>query len=502
MAPEMILVKLDRKSATPVYDQIVQGIRRMVESDLLAVGTKLPATREMAAHLGVNRSTVFRAYQELLALGYLESRPGSYTTVRDKPKTTVCEPIRERGLLNWERLSNPASQTVYGIYCQYSPELDAARHVDVINLSPLEVDPRLFPVEEVRRCVNRVLVDEGPKALEYGEHAGYRPLREYLAHRMQIHGVSISADEVLITNGSHQGLDLILRLLTRPGSKVVVESPTYGNFLPLLNYFQVEIVEIPLRDGGIDLKQLAEVLRKAKPAFVYTIPNFQNPTGLTSPQAHREMLLKHCEEHRVPLVEDGFEEEMKYCGNVALPIKSMDKHNVVIYIGTFSKVLFPGMRIGWIAAQKECIERLTALKRFSDLSSSVLTQAVANAFCREGYYDRHLRKMHRLYRKRMRVAFNAMTEHMPGSVSWTKPEGGYTIWGSLVKSYVSEKTFKETLLKHRVMVSPGHYFFSRTHPRRHFRLSIATLDEGEIREGIRRLGKALRELERAGERMG
>jgi DNA-binding transcriptional MocR family regulator len=499
MAPEMILVKLDRKNGVPVYDQIVQGIRRMVESDLLAVGTKLPATREMAARLGVNRSTVFRAYQELLALGYLESRPGSYTTVRDKPKTTVCEPTRERGLLNWERLSNSPSQTVFDIYRKHSPELDAHPPAGLINLSPLEVDARLFPVEEVRRCMNRVLVDEGRQALEYGEHAGYRPLREYLAHRMQIHSISVSADEVLITNGSHQGLDLILRLLTRPGSKVVVESPTYGNFLPLLKYFQVEIVEIPLADGGIDLKQLREVLAKQKPALVYTIPNFQNPTGLTSAQAHRETLLRLCEEHRVPLVEDGFEEEMKYCGNVALPIKSMDKHNVVIYVGTFSKVLFPGMRIGWIAAQRECIERLTAIKRFSDLSSSVLTQAVANAFCREGAYDRHLRKMHRIFRKRMRVAFTAMKQHMPESVAWTRPEGGYTIWGSLEKSYVNERTFKETLLKHRVMVSPGHYYFSQTHPRRHFRLSIATLDENEIREGIKRLGKALRELERAGE---
>jgi DNA-binding transcriptional MocR family regulator len=499
MAPEMILVKLDHRSPEPVYAQIVQGIRRMVESDLLAVGTKLPATREMAAHLGVNRSTVFRAYQELFALGYLESRPGSYTTVRDKPKTTVCEPRRERGLLSWEQLSNPQSRTVIDIFRRHLPELDTEKHPDVLNLSPLEVDPRLFPVEEVRRCMNRVLVDEGSKALEYGEHAGYRPLRDYLAHRMQIHGISVSADEVLITNGSHQGLDLILRLLTRPGSKVVVESPTYGNFLPLLKYFQVEIVEIPLRDGGMDLKQLGKVLQKGKPALVYTIPNFQNPTGLTSPQAHREMLLRLCEKHRVPLVEDGFEEEMKYCGNVALPIKSMDKHNVVIYIGTFSKVLFPGMRIGWIAAQKECIERLTALKRFSDLSSSVLTQAVANTFCRDGHYDRHLRRMHRLYRKRMRVALSAMKQHMPDSIAWTKPEGGYTIWGSLEKSYINEREFKETLLKHRVMVAPGHYFFSQTHPRRHFRLSIATLNEEEIREGIKRLGKALRELERTGE---
>jgi DNA-binding transcriptional MocR family regulator len=496
MASEMILVKVDRKVRVPIYEQIVQGIRGMVDSDTLAVGTRLPSSREMAARLGVHRSTVFRAYEELLALGYVESRPGSYTTVRGKPKTTVLEPTREGGLLNWEKLSNPPSRGTFEIFSRYSPELDLDNHTDVINLAALEVDPRTFPVEEVRKCMNRVLVNQGTKALEYGEEAGYRPLREYITHRLQIHGISVSTSEVLITNGSHQGLELILKLLTRPGSKVVIESPTYANFIPLLKYYQADIVEIFFRDGSMDLRLLRKVVRKEKPALVYTIPNFQNPTGLTSSQAHREMLLRLCEEFRIPLVEDGFEEEMKYFGNVAMPIKSMDEHNVVIYVGTFSKVLFPGMRIGWIAAQKDCIERLTALKRFSDLSSSVLAQAVVNAFCREGYYDKHLRRMHRLYRKRMRTALDAMRQHLPDNVKWTKPEGGYTIWASLHKSYVSEKTLKETLLKHRVMVSPGHYFFSQKQPRKFFRISIATLNEVEIQEGIERLGKALRDLER------
>ena len=277
---------------------------------------------------------------------------------------------------------------------------------------------------------------------------------------------------------------------------MVIESPTYANIIPLLKYYQTEIIEIPIHETGIDLIQLREVMEKSKPALVYTIPNFQNPTGLTSSQAHREALLRLCEQFRVPLVEDGFEEEMKYCGNVALPIKSMDKHNIVIYIGTFSKVLFPGLRIGWVAAHKECIGRLTALKRFSDLTSSLLAHAVVEAFCREGHYDIHLRKMHRLYRKRMRVALRAMKQHMPKSVTWTEPEGGYTLWGTLEKSYPSERIFKETLLKHGVMISPGHYYFNESPSRKHFRLSIASLDENEIVEGIKRLGKALRESER------
>jgi len=408
MAPEMILVKLDRKSYTPIYEQIVQEIRRMIESETLAVGTKLPPSREMAVRLGVNRSTVYRAYEELLALGYVQSSPSSYTTVRDKPKTTICEPKLDRGSLDWEKLSNSPSRTVFEISRKYSPHLDENSHPDVINLSFIQVDPRVYPTEEVRKCINRVLAVSGPKVFEYGEPEGYKPLREYIAHRLQNHGISVSPSEVLITNGAQHGLELVLKLLTRPGSKIIVESPTYSDFIPLLKYYQIHIVEVPIRTNGMDLKQVREVLREDSPALVYTIPNFQNPTGLTMSQAHREGLLRLCQGRGVPLVEDGFEEEMKYCGNVALPIKSMDRHNIVIYVGTFSKVLFPGMRIGWIAAQMECIERLAALKRFSDLSTSTLAQAAMDAFCREGRYDNHLRKMHRLYRKRMRAALNAM----------------------------------------------------------------------------------------------
>jgi len=203
MSAEMILVKLDRESPAPIYQQIVEEIRRMVESDTLAIGTKLPPTREMATRLGVNRSTVFRAYQELLALGYVDSRPGSYTTVRDKPKTTVCESNQTDGLLNWGKLSNPQSQEVYEIFKRYSPEPDAATKSDVINLTPLEIDPRVLPVEEVRKCMNRVLAQQGAMVLEYGEHAGYTPLREYIAHRLQVHGICVSASEILITNGSN-----------------------------------------------------------------------------------------------------------------------------------------------------------------------------------------------------------------------------------------------------------------------------------------------------------
>lgn len=490
----MILLNIDRTSSTPIYQQIIGGIIQLVESETISVGTQLPSTRMLANKLGLNRTTVYRAYQELLALGYIDSRPGAYTTVRARPKIVSQNTGFSKGMISWPDIANTSSSSLFNTFQTYSPEYTVRDSADIINLSQLDLDSRLFPIEDFRRCINQVLVNDGSRILTYCEYAGYHPLREYLAQRLRIHGISVSSDEILITNGAQQALDLILKLLTVVGTKVAIESPTYANILPLLNYYQLDIVEIPMGADGLSLEYLEDQLEKQQLAFLYTIPNFHNPTGIITPQSHREALLALCEKHHLPIVEDGFEEEMKYFGKVVLPIKSMDKNQIVLYLGTFSKVLFPGIRIGWIAAEKDCIQRLTALKRFSDISSSTLIQAVVAAFCRKGYYDLHIKRMHRTFRRRMQVALNAMRENMPDDVIWTQPTGGYIIWVELKKSKFDEASFKEILLKHGVVVSPGSYYFHRTNPQKYFRISIASLTEGEIEEGIIRLGRALRAL--------
>jgi DNA-binding transcriptional MocR family regulator len=246
----------------------------------------------------------------------------------------------------------------------------------------------------------------------------------------------------------------------------------------------------------LDIDQLRRMLERNRPAFLYTIPNFQNPTGVTTSQAHREKLLALCEEHRLPLVEDGFEEEMKYFGKVSLPIKSMDRQGVVIYLGTFSKVLFPGVRVGWIIARRECVRRLMAIKRFTDISSSGPVQAALHEFCRREHFDLHVRRMHRVFRRRMQVALEAMREHLPARrVAWSEPTGGYLIWVRL-RGGVDEERFHRLCAEHRTSVAPGGYFFPEAAPDVHFRISISMLDEAEIRAGIERLGRAVRALGR------
>jgi DNA-binding transcriptional MocR family regulator len=490
----MVLLNIDQQSGTPLYRQIIQGIVDLIETGSLQTGEKLPSTRQLADKLGLNRTTTYNAFQELISLGYIESRPGSYTTVRDRTKICSDQHKAQEGLISWPDAANAPSNQLYDIFRTFVPEPDFPVADGVVNFSRMDIDPRLYPVDEFRRCLNRVLIDEGRRLLTYGDFEGYYPLREYVARRLRIHGVSAEAEEIFITNGAQQGLELVLKFLTSPGQKVAIEAPTYSNMIPLLKYYGVDVVEIPMRDDGMDLDCLKRSLEEHRLAFVYTIPNFHNPTGITTSQPHREAMLHLCEEYAVPIVEDGFEEEMKYCGKVVLPIKSMDKNKIVIYLGTFSKVLFPGVRVGWITADRECIRRIMAIKRFGEICGSPVLQAAIDRFCRLGYYDAHVKRMHRIYRRRMLLALKTLEDHMPGNVEWTKPCGGYTIWLKLARTYEDPRELNRLLSEHGVIAAPGEFFFHGDNPRRYLRLAIANLNEEEIERGIVSLGRALHVL--------
>jgi DNA-binding transcriptional MocR family regulator len=488
----MILLNLDRKSRVPLFRQVFRQLKKMIEENTLEPGFRMPSTRTLAEKHGLNRSTVYKAYEELWALGYMASRPGSYSVVRKRHQIATTDRKSQKGLISWEKNSSEPGRALHLAHSRLNFGKPPGSADGMINLASLDLDSRLFPVDGFRRCLNTVLVEEGGDLLKYGDCAGYKPLRETIASRLRIHGISVDWDEILITNGAQNGIELILRLLTGPGSGVAAESPTYSHVLPMLTYFQVNNIEIPMKKDGMDLDRLRQVLETEKPAFVYTIPNFHNPTGITTSQAHREKLLALCEEYRVPIVEDAFEEEMKYFGKVPLPIKSMDSMRLVLYVGTFSKVLFPGIRIGWIAADRESVRRLTAIKKFSDLSTNSLLQAALHEFCRQGYYDRHIKRMHREYRKRMHATVTALRDNlwMFDKVSWEDPAGGYLIWLQLRDTQRSEAELKEIFVQNGVFMAPGTNFYSGPHTQTNFRISISTLNEEEIKEGISRLGSA------------
>lgn len=486
------LMSIDEESRKPIYRQILDEIRERIETQAIRPGDRLPSTRRLADLLGVHRSTVTVAYQELWALGFIDLRPGARPRVRNRLQFARTAERAKQRVIRWPATASKASADAVRAYRSFHAAADGTGRASVISFRSLDMDRRLLPLEQFRSCLARVTKKSGLDYLVYPDRAGYQPLREYVVRRMRNHGISVAPDEVLITNGSQQGIDLVFRTIASPGKTVAIESPTYGHMLPLLRLSGLKPIEIPVRGDGMDLEILSRRLRKTRPALVYTIPTFHNPTGVTTNQAHRERLFSLCMRHRVLILEDGFDEEMKYFGKAVMPIKSMDTHNIVVYCGTFSKVLFPGVRIGWTVADRELIERLAASRYFMDLSSSMILQAAMYEFCRNGYYDRHITKMHRVFRKRMQTAISALREYVPsGWVEWTEPNGGYLIWLKLLPAPAGPDVWEQAFSECGVEVARGnHFFFSR--PRDAYaRLSISTLDEDEIVEGIRRFSRAL-----------
>ncbi|MBN1829246.1 MAG: PLP-dependent aminotransferase family protein [Deltaproteobacteria bacterium] len=490
-----LLIAIDKKSKTPIFRQIIDRIIERIDSDAVKPGASLPSTRSMADSLAVNRSTVYRAYQELWSLGYLESRPGAYTTVRKRVHVASERTDRGSGLIAWSEKIASGGEVIHEAYSKQEALNRKSVSKDVINFIPLSPDNRLFPAEAFRKCMNEALAREGAELLQYGSPMGYEPLKKFIAGRMREHSVSLSNDEIMITAGAQNAIELLVRSFAGPESSIIIEAPTYSKAIDILRLSSSKIIEVPMSAEGMDLDVLERIVGRTSPAMIYSIPNFHNPTGITTDQNHRERLLKICEHFRIPLVEDGFEEEMKYFGKAVLPVKSMDLRKVVIYVGTFSKILFPGLRIGWIAADKECIDRLVAIQQASIISGSLLSQSALYRFCRSGHYDAHIRRMHRVYRKRMLAVLKALKTNMQNEhIEWTEPSGGYALWVRLKELAIEEDELMDFLIDRGVAVMPGSSSFYGPPNGIYFRLSIAHLDEWAIDEGIARLGKSLNDL--------
>jgi DNA-binding transcriptional MocR family regulator len=488
----MILLSIDPKSKTPAYRQIEVGIRKLTDDGTLKSGERLPSTRLLAQKLGVDRTTVVRAYQELWASGVVESRPGSYTTIRHRQPPGRTSPSAPAQPAKWVE-GPPRSKRLYEDFTLLRGKHRPAPAGGVVDFSGLSADRGLCPARDFLRALKVLVGEKGREILDYGDPQGYLPLREAVARRMRTHGVRVDADEILITGGAQQALDLILRWLGSPGDPVIVETPTYGLAVPLMRFHGLTMRSVPLGPEGMDLDVFEKTLKRGKSAMVYTIPTFHNPTGLTMPPAARERLLGLCERAGVPLVEDGFEEELKYFGKAILPIKALDGSGAVLYLGTLSKVVFPGLRIGWIAAHREAIQRLLAVLRFSCLSGNIPAQAAVARLLERGEYEHYLRRVHTAYRRRMETLLQAMKAHLPQDrVEWTTPAGGYTLWVRWTgRRPVDEETLVARLLDGGVRVSPGRFYFPGPVTETAFRVSISNLDEAAIGEGIVRMARVL-----------
>ncbi len=427
----------------------------------------------------MNRTTVSNAYEALAADGLVRSHVGQGTFVRSSRK----EPARER--YQWS-FSRAVDQSLHRAH----PPV-ATDHPDPIDFASLVPDEELFPVESFREVLNDVLSREGKTLLQYGPSEGHPPLRRYIAERLSQHGVRVEAGHVLIVNGSQQGLDLVCRAMLDPGDVVAVESPTYTILPPLLAQYRARIVGVPMTTNGIDTTALFETFRAHSPKLLFTMPTFHNPTGTTMTLETRQELLSLAAEYRVPVVEDDFDSELRLDGEDLPSLKVLDTHQQVIHIGTFSKGLFPGLRLGWVVAPREVVETIGRAKMFSDYHTSLLLQAAVLSFCLQGHYDEHLKRLVRIYRRKSKTLREALDAHLSDEVSWTEPQGGFAHWLRLPATLDAEALLAEAT-DDGVVFTPGNHFFARRAGSRFLRLSISRVPLGRIEEGVERLGRAIR----------
>jgi len=352
--------------------------------------------------------------------------------------------------------------------------------------------PESFPVAEVAAAVQAILHDRGPQSLQYGATEGYRPLRELIARRTSTDGHVVSVENVLITSGSQQALDLLGKVFLDVGDRVLLESPTYLAVLQAWNAYEATYLELPLDEAGLDPAALEPALR-GEPKFLYCVPNFQNPTGVTLSLARRQRLVALAAAHGMPLVEDDPYGSLRFEGD-ALPslLTIAGAVGGVIQLSTFSKTLAPGLRVGWVVAPAEVIGRLALAKQGTDLHTGTLDQYIVHELLAGGQIEAGLPAIVARYRERRDTMLTALAEHFPADVRWTRPAGGMFLWVTLPRG-IDASDLLPAAVERGVAFVPGKSFFPNGGGENTMRLNFSNASPERIREGIARLGSLLRE---------
>lgn len=370
---------------------------------------------------------------------------------------------------------------------------------DIISFAGGLPAPEVFPVHEFQLACNAVLQNSGPVALQYGTTEGYPLLREMLARNTARHGMTVSAENILITSGSQQALDLIGKIFINPGDKILVESPTYLGAMQAWNAYGAEYVTVPSDENGLITDELEAVLR-AGPKFIYVLPNFQNPTGVTIPLERREKLVELADRYGIPIIEDDPYGQLRFEGSPISPIIALDEklhpsddhyNGNVIYLSTFSKTLAPGIRLAWVVAPREVIRKLTTAKQGADLHTSTFNQMVAYEIAKDGFLDGYVQHICQVYHERRDVMLDALEEHMPAGVHWTHPLGGLFLWASLPEGMSSEDILKSAI-DQKVAFVPGSAFYPNGGGQTTMRLNFSHARPEQINEGIARMGYVIR----------
>jgi GntR family transcriptional regulator/MocR family aminotransferase len=485
-------IPLDRQSNVPLYEQIKAFLRQNIQSGNLLPETRLPATRQLAESLGISRITVSNAYADLESEGLIYTREGSGTYVMTPFSHTI--PNNDAADISWP-LWQQELQIPDEILQIYPGRISKQTlHPDLISFTGVG-DARQFPIKDFYKAIQTVIKRDDIAALEYGEFdGGYRPLRETISHILASQGIRAHPDNTLITSGSQQALALVCQLLLKPGDVILVEKPSYNFALELFQALNLKIISVPMDERGIQVERIETLLQKHHPRLIYTIPNFQNPTGVCLSGERRRELVRLAGLYNIPILEDDFVGDLRFGGRAQPAIKALAQDGSVIYIGTFSKMLMPGIRVGFLVADGPVYNGLVRNKRVNDLTTSTLIQRALDEYVTVGRYQLHLRRSCRTYRKRRDIMLSAIKRHFPPSLRANPPQGGLFIWMQLPEN-ISALELVPIAAEEGVEFAPGSIFFINPEEGDGFlRLNFAAQTSENIEIGIQRLAVAVSRL--------
>lgn len=481
----MLFSNLKLNDEQPIYIQIKEHIDIMISKGLIPNNSKLPSTRELSQFLNVSRNSIISAYEELKADGVIYSVAGKGTFVNHK-NTSSNKPWN----VDFRCLENE--------HTKVANDMDIVKHEipwrsDLISFKSIAPNGELFDIDEFKKAfLNRISL-ESHKILNYGYAKGYKPLIDYLLSYMNTKGVDTSNKDILITNGFTEGLELILSSFTEKGDYIICENPTHNTAKKIFKFLGLNIVGIDINEQGLDfnmLEEKLEILNKKgiKVKFAYITPSYHNPTGIVMPPEDRYRFYNLMRNHNIPMIEDGFNEELLYYSSHIFPIASLDNlNNGVVYIGSFSKILFPGLRIGWILCDKSVISRLESVKRCRSIHVSFLDQAILYDYLSNGSFEKYVKKIKKFYGEKFNFAYECVNKYIP--TKYVLGEGGLHIFIKLKD--INSRDLLKKCYEQGVIFMPGDVFYIDKKGEDTLRLGFSRLSFEEIEKGIKIIGDSI-----------
>lgn len=474
--------KPNKNSSIPIYKQIVDYIKEKISTGEWDIGSKLPTQRELAKILEVNRSTVVEALDELKAEGLIEGKRGGGTMIVNNTWSLLVSTPPP----NWQ------SYIESGIHKPNLPTIQIINKLEsekgIIRLGTGELASGLYPHDMMKMVLNSV--SQKVTSLGYEEPKGLMFLRETISEYLKKYGINVLPSKKLIVSGSIQALQLISIGILQRGSTVLIEKPSYLSSLNLFQSSGIKLKGIPMDNHGIKADELIKSINYKNPNLLYTIPTFQNPTGNVMSEERRNEILKICTKHRLPIIEDDAYRELWLDEEPLKPLKAKDKNGDVVYLGSVSKTIAAGLRIGWLVGPENVIEHLSDIKMQIDYGTSSLSQWVLAEWISSGLYDKYLLELRNALRTRRQLALNVLEKYFVDIATWNKPKGGFYIWIKLKKHISMSKLF-ELSYKKGILINPGNIYDSSNNENIRISYSYASLTD--LEKGLEILSKLIRE---------